>query len=71
MNLRDYLHVKRMKCTEFAKLVNYDKNYIQDIAAERKVPGKKFAKIVEIATQGEVPAESFFQKQIDDIERIA
>lgn len=56
MDLREYLFRKDMTEVEFAKRINYSRNYISQVARKRLIPGVKFILIVEKATNGEVCA---------------
>jgi transcriptional regulator with XRE-family HTH domain len=67
MELREYLFKKRITNKEFAEKVNYDKSYIGDVANGKKKPGKKLAKAIEKATNGEVTVEELMSlKEIND-----
>jgi len=54
MDLRDYLHKKRMKASVFARIVNYDPGYLRQITGGFILPGDKLKLIIEKATGGEV-----------------
>lgn len=61
MELREYLFRKRIKLTEFSKLINYDITYISKIINGSRKPGRKMAEIIEKATEGEVTAEELLK----------
>jgi hypothetical protein len=54
MNLRDYLHFKRLSAVEFSKKVGVSANYIRMLANGQAKAGVSLAKIIEIETNGEV-----------------
>lgn len=57
MNLRDYLHFKRITAADFAKKIGVSANYIRMIANGRKIPGLFLSKAIEEGTNGEVKKE--------------
>jgi len=57
MDLREYLFRKRITNKDFAKLVRYDHSYIGEIINGKKKPGKKLARLIEEATNGEVTVD--------------
>ncbi len=57
MDLREYLFKERIKIVTFAKQINYDVTYINKICLGMYYPGKKLARIIEDATNGEVVYE--------------
>lgn len=62
MNLREYLFHHRLKITAFAHRIEYGPGYVTEIINGTKKPGKKFAKAVEKATNGEVKAEDLLKE---------
>ncbi len=54
MNLRDFLHMERIRGVDFARLVNHQPEYICQIRNGKIKPGKKLAKLIELATDGKV-----------------
>lgn len=54
MELRDYLHVKRMSVTDFAAKCDAHRNYMSQIMNYRMIPSPKLCRIIEIASEGEV-----------------
>lgn len=61
MELREYLFRKRKSVTEFAKEIDYERTHISAIMSGRKKPGKKVARAIEKATNGEVTAEELLK----------
>lgn len=56
MDLRTYIFLKRMTVKGFAESIDYSANQISAIIHARRKPGKKLAKAIEKATDGEVTA---------------
>jgi DNA-binding transcriptional regulator YdaS (Cro superfamily) len=54
MELRDYLHVNKIKKKDFAAKLEYSIPYFGRICEGLKKPSKRLAKAIEIATDGEV-----------------
>jgi transcriptional regulator with XRE-family HTH domain len=54
MNLRVYLATKNLKAYEFCKIIDCDRSYISAIMNGRRIPGKKMARNIEKATEGQV-----------------
>jgi transcriptional regulator with XRE-family HTH domain len=61
MELREYLFRKRMTLTSFCETINYDITYISKIMNGARKPGKHLAKMIELATNGEVKAEELLK----------
>lgn len=61
MNLRDYLHFKRISVTDFAKKIKFTRVHISKVVNETRKPGKHLADIIETATNGEVTAEELLK----------
>lgn len=61
MDLREYLFKKRIKVSEFSRTINYDRSYINDIVNGKKFAGKKLAKAISDATDGEVTVEELMR----------
>ena len=57
MNLRDYLHFKKITVSDFARQVGYDRSYLGDVVNSKKIPGKKLAKLINLKSNGEVKIE--------------
>ncbi len=67
MDLREYLFRKRISITEFSESIGYASPYVGQIVRGVKNPGKKLAKAIEKATEGEVTAEELMSlKEIKD-----
>lgn len=64
MNLREYLFKKRITPTDFARAINYHPSYLQAITRGERLPGKKLAKIISDATNGEVTIEELLEQEI-------
>lgn len=62
MDLREYLFRKKMSVAQFGRNINYAPGYISRIIHNKKKPGKKLAKIIEKATDGEVKADELIRK---------
>jgi DNA-binding transcriptional regulator YdaS (Cro superfamily) len=65
MDLREYLFRKRMTVTDFSKLIDYSRTHISEIIHGTRRPGKKVARIIEKATNGEVTAEELLKEKIE------
>lgn len=63
MDLREYLFRNRLSITDFAKKINYDRNYISKIMHSVRSPGQKLAKEIEKATNGEVKANDLIKEK--------
>ncbi len=57
MELRDYLHFKRITNINFAKDLMCTRVHLGEVLAGRKRAGKRLAKDIEILTNGEVTAQ--------------
>jgi DNA-binding transcriptional regulator YdaS (Cro superfamily) len=54
MNLRDYLHKNNIRKKEFALQLGYNYAFVCRVSEFGQRPGKRFAKAIEDATNGEV-----------------
>ncbi len=54
MELRDWLHKKRMKIKEFASICEIGRVHMQNINGGKRIPGPKLVRKIEEATSGEV-----------------
>jgi DNA-binding transcriptional regulator YdaS (Cro superfamily) len=54
MDLREYLFKTRISQTEFAKIVQTTRRYVNAISNSRYRPGPRLAKDIEAATNGAV-----------------
>ena len=61
MNLRDYLHVNRIKISKFAEDINYSRSYITMIANGHLYAGKKLAQIIQKHTKCQVLIEEIIK----------
>jgi len=57
MHLREYLWKHKITIQQFAEKVSYNRNYISLVMKGEKKAGKRLAKAIEEATNGEVTAE--------------
>ena len=57
MNLRDFLHIYKVKQSDFAKAIGYSTPAIQNYINHVTKCSEKLAKAVELYTQGEITAE--------------
>ena len=62
MQLRDYLHIKRIKKQDFAAKVRYTVGYIGKVVELIKRPGRKLAEDIERVTKGEVTVEEMLSQ---------
>ena len=69
MELRDYLHIKRLRVNEFAKMVDFDRNYISRVKLGHIKPGDKFIRAVERATNGEVTAADLLRVYYEELRK--
>jgi hypothetical protein len=61
MDLREYLFKNRLKVTDFAKIIGYERGYINKVVNGLMIPGRKLAESIEKATNGEVKAEDLLK----------
>lgn len=54
MDLREYLFRKRLTVTEFSKELEYSRTHLSEIVNGKRKVGKRLAKDIEKATNGEV-----------------
>ena len=54
MELREWLFRKKMKITDFSKMIDYDRVYLTNISNGKMMPGKHLARRIIEATDGEV-----------------
>lgn len=57
MQLRDYLHFNKMLKKDFAKKIGYNAHFVGAVAEYVRKPSKRFAKVIEIATDGQVTVD--------------
>jgi plasmid maintenance system antidote protein VapI len=69
MHLREYLFQNRLKISEFAKTINYDRRYINDVVNGTKIPGRKLAEVIQKATNGDVTVEELLKNNQDDCQK--
>lgn len=61
MQLRDYLHIKRIKIAQFARELGASRSYINNICNGKIKPGHRLAKDIEKLTEGNVTAEELLK----------
>lgn len=66
MDLREYLFRNRIKISTFARSINYGRGYVTEIINGTKTPGKKLAKAIEEATNGQVTINEVLNKENRD-----
>ena len=70
MDLRDYLHYKRISIKEFAKMINYSQHTVQLVVTEKQKPGRKLVRTIEDATKGDVTRYDLLKKYPGTVERV-
>ncbi len=66
MELADYLYIKRIKISEFARQIDASRSYISKITSRRMIPGRRIAKEIERLTDGCVTAFELRGESNDD-----
>jgi len=66
MDLREYLFYNRMTVKQFSEKIGCSRNHISEIIHGRRIPGKRLAKDIEIATNGEVKAKNLLPEINED-----
>lgn len=70
MKLRDYLHLNRIKISQFARSLGYAPGYINVICNEKKLPSARLADAIKIATGGNVTFDTYdHNEQINTVVR--
>lgn len=67
MDLREYLFRNRLTITDFGKKIDCPRAYLSQIVNGHKKPGKRLAKVIEDATNGEVTAQELLQTKDKEI----
>lgn len=67
MDLNEYLFRKDLSKAKFAKLIDYDPDYVRHVARKLIKPGRKFIKRVVEATNGEVTEQDLLKGK-DEVE---
>ena len=62
MQLRDYLHIKRIKIAQFARDLHATRSYITNICNGKLRPGPRLAKDIERLTEGLVTADELLNE---------
>lgn len=62
MNLRNYLFNKRISVTKFSKMLGCSRVHLSGVINGQRLPSLMLAKSIELATNGEVKAESLLQE---------
>lgn len=68
MKLKMYLLINNMTMTAFCELINYHVTYISKISSGKRKAGRKLAKIIEKATNGQVKMEDLILNKVTDNE---
>lgn len=68
MNLRDYLHIYKVKQADFAKAIGYSVPAIHKYLQHSAKCSEKLAKAVELYTQGEISAEEMIDWNLKGME---
>lgn len=63
MDLREYLFRNRMTVTEFGKKIDCSRSYLSTIINGAQKPGKRLAKEIERATNGEVTTKDLLGQE--------
>lgn len=63
MTLKEYLFLYRIKVSDFAEKINCNRSYFSRLINGKVKPGKRLAKDIEIATNGEVKASELLGEQ--------
>lgn len=62
MNLRDYLHFKKIKVTDFAESLELSRSHVMNYLHGRTRVSRKFARAIERKTNGEVTIEEVLKE---------
>lgn len=62
MELKLYLVRNKISITDFSKKIGCHRSYLSEIVNGTKIPGKRLAKDIELATNGEIKAEELLKK---------
>lgn len=54
MELRDWLHRRRIKISDFASICDVCRVHMQNVSNQKTIAGKKLVRKIEEATNGEV-----------------
>jgi len=68
MDLRTYLFFKRKSIKSLAEEIDYSPSQLSAVVSSKRKPGRKLAKLIEKATNGEVKAEELLNAQYGDKE---
>lgn len=63
MDLREYLFKHRISVKDFAEKIEYARTHVSQIVHGKRKPGKRLAKAIEMATEGEVTVKELLEKQ--------
>ena len=61
MKLKLYLVEKRISITDFSNKIGCSRMHLNDIVNDKRKCGKSLAKLIEIATNGDVKAEDLLK----------
>lgn len=65
MDLREYLFRNRLTVTELSKKLECHRTYLSEIVNGARKPGKRLAKDIERATDGQVTADELLKEKED------
>jgi len=61
--LKKWLKENNIKISDFAKRLGIHRTYLSDIVNGHETPSWTLARLIEYETNGEIKAESFFEKE--------
>jgi predicted XRE-type DNA-binding protein len=67
MELDDWLHANKMTVTDFAKYLDISRNHLNSIVNKHIKPGKRLARDIILATQGQVTEKELMTVDIKDV----
>ena len=70
MELRDYLHYKRINLKDFASMCGYSRVHMHLVKINQVKPGAKMVRKIEDATNGEVTRYDLLKDHKEGIEKI-
>lgn len=70
MELRDYLHFKRITLKDFASMCGFSRGHFHRILNAGGRPGPKLVRKIEEVTKGEVTRYDLLKEFKDDIDKV-
>lgn len=70
MELRDYLHKKRIKLKDFAAMCGYHRGHIHCVNIGMLKPGKRLVQKIEEITKGQVTRYDLLKNYKETIEKV-